>query len=392
MQTRRSTRREAGASRYNPSAVLYEQRRSAIRPAAFVMPAAFPEFVAPFRTFLDGIPPNGRVVVFCHFDADGLAAGALFGRGLQRLQPGWQVEVLPSGKGENAFLTPAVREKLLALKPDALLVTDLGVHAHGTLEADGVPVLYVDHHIPEGYPPAGSTVLTGYGLDPVPCSAWLAYELVAAETDLTDLRWVAAIGIISDLGDAAPWPPLAETKKQHTAKWLKEAVAMCNAARRAGEFDLALPLRYLMADDNPRGLAQDATLATYRAEVSAALNAARKLPPRFPPKSPDASPVALITIDSPCQIHPLIAQQWIQRLPDRVVLCANLGYLADGQVAVAGRTANRDLHIPELLRTAFARTGATPPTNFAHGHPQASGGHLSTADFALLLRGLGYES
>ncbi|WP_188812211.1 DHH family phosphoesterase [Hymenobacter cavernae] len=372
--------------------MLYEQRAAGYHAGSpFFMPAAFPQFVAPFRAFLDKIPPSGRVVVFCHFDADGLAAGALFGRGLQRLQSSWQVEVLPSGKGENAFLTPSIREKLLALKPDALIVTDLGVHANGTLEADGVPVLYVDHHIPEGYPPTGSTVLTGYGLDPVPCSAWLAYELVATEAEINDLQWVAAIGIISDLGDAAPWPLLAETKKQYTAKWLKEAVALCNAARRAGEFDLARPLSHLMLDDNPRPLAQDTVLAEYRAEVSAALQAARRLPPRFPKASPDAAPVALITLDSPCQIHPLIAQQWIQRLPDRVVLCANLGYLPDGNIAVAGRTANRDLHIPELLRAAFARTVAVPPSNFAHGHPQASGGHLSAADFETLLRGLGYE-
>lgn len=352
---------------------------------------AYPQFAAPFRAFLDQIPAAGRVVVFCHFDADGLAAGALFGRGLNRINASWQVEVLPSGKGENAFLTPSVREKLLNLKPDALIVTDLGVHAKGTLEADGVPVLYVDHHIPEGEPPTGATVLTGYGLEPVPCSAWLAYELLAAETDVTDLQWVAAIGILSDLGDQAPWPPLPETKKQHTAKWLKEAVAMCNAARRAGAFDLDLPLQYLLHDDNPRALAQDATLAGYRAEVAAALAVARKMPPRFPPKGLDAAPVAIITIDSPCQIHPLVAQQWIQRLPDRIVLCANMGYLPDGAVAISGRAASRDLHIPDVLRAAFARIGATPPANFAHGHPQASGGHLPPDEYGLLLRGLGFE-
>jgi single-stranded-DNA-specific exonuclease len=352
---------------------------------------AYPQFVAPFRAFLDAVPSNGRVVVYCHFDADGLAAGALFGRGLRRINSTWEVIVLPSGKGENAFLTPSVQDKLLAYKPDALIVTDLGVHAHGTLETAGVPVLYVDHHIPEGLPPAGSTVLTGYGLpDPIPCSAWLTYELLAAEADINDLRWVAAIGVLSDLGDQAAWSPLAETKKQFTAKWLKEAVAMCNAARRAGAFNLDLPLRYLMHDENPRGLAQDITLAGYRAEVAAALSVARKMPPKFPPAGPNASPVALITINSPCQIHPLVAQQWIQRLPDRAVLCANLGYLPDGAIAVAGRAASRDIHIPNLLREAFARTGAEPPANFAHGHPQASGGHLPPAQYELLLQGLGF--
>ena len=353
----------------------------------------YPQFAAPFRAFLDRIPPAGKVLVYCHFDADGLAAGALFGRGLPRIGPGWQVRVLPSGKSENAFLTEHVPARLLAEQPDALIVTDLGVHAHGTLESVGVPVLYVDHHIPEGYPPAPlATVLTGYGLDSVPCSAWLAYELLAAETDLTDLQWVAAIGILSDLGEKADWPPLAQVKKQYTAKYLKEAVALCNAARRAGAFDLERPLQHLLHDEGPRPLTQDEVLAGYRAAVAAELAGARKLPPRFPPKTnPDAAPVAVVTIDSPAQIHPLIAQQWIARLPDRVVLCANLGYLSGGRVAVAGRTASRALHIPDLLRAAFARTGHQPPTNFAHGHPQASGGHLSREEYELLLQGLGYE-
>ena len=35
--------------------------------------------------FLAALPRDARVVVFCHFDADGLAAGAIFGRALPRL-------------------------------------------------------------------------------------------------------------------------------------------------------------------------------------------------------------------------------------------------------------------------------------------------------------------
>ena len=35
-----------------------------------------------------------------------------------------------------------MHEKLLAERPDALIVTDLGVHERGTLESHGVPVLY----------------------------------------------------------------------------------------------------------------------------------------------------------------------------------------------------------------------------------------------------------
>lgn len=73
------------------------------------------------------------------------------------------------------------------------------------------------------------------------------------------------------------------------------------------------------------------------------------------------------------------------RLPDRVVLCANLGYLPDGRVAVAGRPASRNLHTPNPLRAAFARTGHTPLVHSVHGRLQASSGHLSRAEYAVLL-------
>jgi len=352
---------------------------------------AFPQFAQPFGDFLACIPDDGRVIVYCHFDADGLAAGALFGRGLQRINSSWDVRVLPSGRTENAFETPEAKARLRAERPDALIVTDLGVNALGTLEEDGIPVLYADHHIPEGAPPAGAAVLTGYGLDPVPCSAWLVWEVLAAETDVDDLRWIAAVGILSDYGDKAAWPHLAAAKKEHTAKWLKEAVALCNAARRAPAFDVDTALRHLLYDDGPRPMADDPALANYRAEVAAELAEARKQPPRFPPKEDaDAPPVAIVTIHSAAQIHPLIAQQWITRLPGKAVLCANTGYLSDGRVAISGRAGSSSLHLPDMLRAAFRSAGAEPPAHFAHGHPQASGGHLSAEDYAVLRRGLGF--
>ena len=116
--------------------------------------------------FLGALPRSARVVVFCHFDADGLAAGAVFGRALPRL--GFEdVVVVPSERGESAFSDRA-RARLAALGPAALIVTDLGVNAGGVLT--NVPTLYVDHHLPAGRPD-GAAVVSGYGWDPIPNSS-----------------------------------------------------------------------------------------------------------------------------------------------------------------------------------------------------------------------------
>ncbi len=361
-------------------------------PAAPIpLEAALTDARADARRFVEALPRSARVVVFCHFDADGLAAGAVAGRALPRLGVG-EVRVVPSGKGESAFGESA-RARLAAHAPDALVVTDLGVNAAGVLP--GVPTLYVDHHQPVGAPAPPAVVASGYAWDPVPTSAWLMWELLAPLADaagasIDDLLWVAAVGTISDLGDKAPWPRLEAVRKRYTAKWLKEAVSLVNAARRASAFDVETPLAMLLAADHPRAVSEDeaagaARLRDYRAEVNAALAEARRRAPVF---AGGESPWALVPVASPCQIHPLIAQQWRGRLPKHAVMGANPRYVPD-LVAFSCRTSRRDLNLPALLRGA-ADLG---PWNahFGNGHDQASGGHLPPPEFGRLLAALGFD-
>lgn len=359
---------------------------------------AFPEAVHTLKLWLDAAPRDKRCVVFCHFDADGLAAGALFGRALPLL--GFtEVVVVPSGRDESAF-SDGARQRLAALEPASLIVTDLGVNARGTLEAEGVPTLYVDHHRPSGVPD-DAFVVSAYDWKPIPCSAWLAYGLLeAAAPDVDELReldWIAAIGVISDLGEKAPWPLMADAKRRHTAKWLKEATVLVNAARRASTFQAQAALDLLLSADGPKPLTEhpDADpLHAARDEVNRAMAEGRKAAPTFSEHAPDVPDglapddlrFALVTVDSACQIHPLIAQQWRGRLPKYPVICANTGYL-DGIVAFSTRSAREDVRLPELYQSID-----TPGWNgrWGHGHDQASGGHLPPDVFNCVLDALGF--
>ncbi len=357
--------------------------------------------LATFREWLAAVPEGGHVVVLGHFDADGLAAAALFGRGLPLLGALWRgarVTVVPSGRDESAF-SHAARERLRALAPDALVVTDLGVSARGTLEADGVPTLYVDHHRPDGVPeaPGIAFVVSGHDWAPVPCSAWLAYSLlegaVPGVDELREMDWIAAVGVLSDLGDRAPWPPLAEAKRRHTAKWLKEATVLVNAARRAPRFAVDEALALLLDADGPRELAAGAdALQADRALVAAEMAEARKAAPVFS----ETEPFALVRVHSAAQVHPLVAQQWRTRLTDYAVIAANTGFLPplsggphDGvpMVAFSTRTARTDLVLPALYQAID-----TPGWNgrWGHGHDQASGGHLPAPVFNSVLDALGF--
>ncbi|UBV44495.1 hypothetical protein LAJ19_17070 (plasmid) [Deinococcus taeanensis] len=346
---------------------------------------ALPAARAETRAFLERLNPGGRVIVFCHFDADGLCAGALFGRTLPRL--GFQdVQVVPSGRGASAF-SELARTRPRALEPAALIVTDLGVTGPGVLPE--VPTLFVDHHQPDGLPAGPVTVVSGYAWDPIPASAWLAHDLLAPLASTEDLGWIGAVGTISDLGKRAPWDALPGLKKRYTARWLKEAAALVNAARRSGAFDIGTALELLMHAAGPKELATDDArgadrLRASRAEVNAALAVARRTAPRFSA----TGPFALVRLHSGAQIYPLIAQQWRGRLPGYAVIAANTGYLP-GKVAFAVRTARTDLNLSALLQSVDVG-GATE--SYGHGHDQASGGQLPPEAFKRVLDALGFEA
>jgi single-stranded-DNA-specific exonuclease len=285
-------------------------------------PAGFAETLARFGA--------GTPVVICHDDADGLSAGAIFARALAPTAHG-PARVRVIGRGESVW-SDAIRAELAAGPPVAgLIVTDLGVQAEPVLPE--VPTVIVDHHVPRSLPaPETATVISGLDEDPVPTSSLLAHRCAAAllgETGAGALIWLAALGAVGDLGErasAAQFPQvMAGARRFGTLKSLREAVSLINAPRRASRGDASPALRLLLQADGPDAVTSDASpdgeaLRAARAEVKEALDGARKVPPLF------AGPVALIRCDSPCQIHPLVAQSWIHRLRRQVVIGANAGF------------------------------------------------------------------
>lgn len=318
-----------------------------------------------FRRLAAGLVPGRPMAVLCHSDADGLAAGAILARALRRA--GHAVAAEATGKGEDAW-APAVAGRLARHSPQALLVADLGSRDRPVL--DGVPTLLLDHHRPDGVPP-GATLVSGYGRDPTPTSGLLAYRAAGAVADVADLLWIAAISLLSDLGDDPPFAELGEARRRYMITPLREATSLLNAPRRSASGDATPALRLLLEADGPRAITRgdspDAlALRATKAEAGAAFAEAKRAAPVV------VGDVALIRLHTPCQVHPLVARTWGDRLPKSIVIAANSGYLP-GRVNFAVRSATgRDLL--EFLR-AHAPAGAGEA--YGRGHDQATGGSLS---------------
>ena len=352
-------------------------------------PASYPELKlaqAKFAEYVKQLPEDGSVVILCDGDVDGLGAGVVLWYYLTRngLDPE-RLKVMHTPKGANTF-TEVVRQQVSAVKPVGLAVLDLGIRDYEIVP--GLSTLLVDHHRPEGEPPA-STVLTGYQWRPVPTSSLLTYLLANQAGQVDDRAWVAAIGNLGDLGPE--YPDLQAAIKVQKQKYVREATSLLNSAKRCSDPDRATPIafRVLRETESAReiveGQSADLTaLHEYKAEVQAELTEAKRVAPRFSKREN----VALLRFDSPARVHPLLAQSWRGRLPKYIVIAANGGYLPD-RVNFSARTNTEDNLLDFLARHGKQLEGTE--AEYGHGHDKATGGSLSRANFERLLTSMGFE-
>ena len=344
----------------------------ALSPPTDPREAARGAFAAALETFDSSRP----VLVLGHFDADGLSAVAILIRALGAA--GWRVEPRITGKGETPW-EPGFAATLG--RPGGLIVTDLGTRAEPVLA--GVPTVVIDHHLPTGAP-AGATPISGNGLSPEPTSALLAWWCAQALGEQADLLWLAALGLIGDMADGAGFPELDQAQQRWGKTALREATSLVNAPRRTASADARPALQLLLLGDGPKAITKEPSaerdaLVAAKAEVKDAVETARRVAPKV------RGDVALVRFHSPCQIHPLIAQQWRGRLRDKVVLAANTGY-RDGWVHFAARSGRGENLVDFLAR--HRPPGAD--SRYGNGHAQATGGALRPDDWNAFVAGLGF--
>lgn len=335
------------------------------------------------RRFLEEMAAGARVTIVPDGDADGLCAGVLLERVLRAR--GVEPSFVLAAKGENVHAA-SFRARLAATAPARVVVLDTG--SRGAEILPGVPLLLVDHHRPQGFPP-GAVVVSAFGHAPVAPTSLLTLELVrpiaGAGNVLEENEWLGVVGGIADMGEPEA---RARIEKRYGKKNVSETIALVNAPRRSSSHDVAAALEALRAAAEPADIAKGRVpvverLRTARAEVNAEMTRWGRAAPKF------AGRIAIIPIASGARIHPLMAMRWSRRIPGYAILAANWGYLP-GRVNFSMRT-TADTDLIDLLRS-FDEDGALAAAEFAHGHPQATGGSLSTEAFTALLARMGFAS
>jgi single-stranded-DNA-specific exonuclease len=354
-----------------------------------------------FLSFLEQIPDrSAQIHILTDSDADGLPAATILLRALRRdgyINTTAEVRL----KFESAW-SPSAVERLSRITPDALIITDLGSRSEPLLP--GIPTLLLDHHRPLGTPP-GATLITAYremgpgeNTNEIPTTGLMAYHCAEAllPDGYQDYLWLAAISLLSDLGDKAPFPELAQAKKLYGSGALRGLTSLLNAPRRSARGDASSALELLMLGTSPKNILTSfeprlvelrEQLLSDKAEVAEALSLARKLPPRFSTAVRDELGADLVAIrmHTECQVHPLVAQQWRARFPKSVIFGINTGF-RPGWVHFSGR-APKSVNLIQFL-TNHRPEGADH--SYGNGHDQAAGGALKVPVWNRFIEEIGF--
>ncbi|KAI1629215.1 hypothetical protein EDD37DRAFT_644976 [Exophiala viscosa] len=332
-------------------------------------------------------------------DADGLSSGVTLYRTLTALGlDESMIHVHLVQKGSNIHVQ-SEREAMAAKDPAYIFVLDQGsVAAPPVVDSPSTKAIIIDHHLSDQFPERAQ-VVSACHYPPVSTTSLLTYEIckTLSQDIESSCAYLACIGTHGDLGNtlkwAPPFPDMRETFKIHTKKSINDAVSLVNAPRRTAKYDVITAWSALLNSSDPKTLLDNGRLQSARAEINAEVELNTHTPPKF---SADGR-IAVLRINTPAQVHPIIATRWAGYLNSKaleIVVCANSGYLPgmvnfSCRIARCARTKEPPVNIIESLKAAAAlstdglrdRLGES----FARGHKEASGGVVPVEAFEELM-------
>jgi hypothetical protein len=323
-------------------------------------------------------------------DADGLSSGSILHHTLTTLglSPDL-ISVYFPPKGSNVH-DETTKAALTTQAPSYIFVLDQGSRKGPALIDLPHTCLIIDHHFAEeGGFPAGAEYVTAHDCPPVATSALLTYHIcLPLHPSLNaTISWLCALGTHGDLGTTLKWQPpfpdMTATFKQHSKKSINDAVALVNAPRRSAAYNVQDAWDAVITATAPDSITKSEKLLDASFEVRRETERCTHTPPKF---SADGT-IAILTISSAAQIHPVIATRWSGHLKSNkleIVMCANEGYLPDlvnfsCRVAKIAR-AREGVEKVDIIKKLEGIVADEPDLrarlgeSFARGHKEASGG------------------
>ena len=158
--------------------------------------------VGQFKTFIDGIAPLDRIAVIHHTDCDGICSGFVTNKALERLGHEPVLMVAMSVRDIHSSLVRLLKKHRITKTISVDLVLD---QLPDTVKqaSEVSDILVIDHHKVYKKIQSEKVIVikhTHLGIEKYTPASRLAYDLFSELVDIRDLKWIAAAGVINDIG------------------------------------------------------------------------------------------------------------------------------------------------------------------------------------------------
>jgi len=211
------------------------------------------------KTFVQNL--KGTTVVVHDSDTDGCSSAAVFVHCLKKLG----VKAVPMVT-RDAVIHQNVQRQIAKLKPDNLIILDLGGEAHDYIRSKSrhMKIMVVDHHHLKKNADFGRALVLNPHIFNIPeylnpPTAYLSYIICNV------LDWVSALGVVADKGHASCFEFLDKTSKKYKADFekLKDYTNAADVMRDSEHI-----VKALLVAKKPQDIAKDRKLASYEKEFS----------------------------------------------------------------------------------------------------------------------------
>ncbi len=314
---------------------------------------------------------EGKKPLFYHRDGDGACSAALFLTSYTGLDP------VPL---EGPILGKGFARAVLMGQPAAAVFLDVAVDQEKSEVfsiSRQVPVLVLDHHIPEAdmnrQPGRGSkgvvhlNPLLGRESHVYLPTSYLSYCLLEKlGMEPKDMGWVAAIGVISDYGykDCAAF--LDRMGNRYGRDALHEGARILDSAiTLKGMYGAERALDEMIRSPDLQSFVENRRLRRWRSSVEREM---KKALDRAEASKDDQGPVLFFTVDSHLNITSDISTVLSERYSDRTVVLRKEN--PDGW-KISIRNQSGSVNVGELSKKAVRGIGS------GGGHPKAAGAMVS---------------
>lgn len=187
-------------------------------------------------SFVESLDINVKIALINDTDPDGICSGVLFNKAVERIR-GKGVDFRIEQKHNDVGLTKESLDEIKQLKPDWVVITDKAVDSDPAMFREAEEYcrfLVFDHHRILADLNSEQTIFakSQYVNPKIDGSLYpatkLVYDIFSKYVDLTDLDWIAAVGVISDMA------------QKQWIEFLDSVFARYNVAKGTNYFDSSI--------------------------------------------------------------------------------------------------------------------------------------------------------